>query len=98
MPRLATWFLFVFSPVWLNAYDPPVTVRQLRNVADIRKLTYEESRLAPPVALRVTVISHFRDGFDGQDSSGGIFFEFPFEGLPRIGDEIEITGNVTGPT
>lgn len=92
-PILAT---LVMASAPLHAFDPPVTVRQLRNVADIRKLTYEESRLAPPVALRVTVISHFRDGFDGQDSSGGIFFEFPFEGLPRIGDEIEITGNVTG--
>lgn len=84
------------APAWLPAFDPPVTVRPLRNVGDIRRLTYEESRLAPPVALRVIVISHLRDGFDAQDNSGGIFFEFPYGKLPNIGDEIEIAGNVTG--
>jgi len=80
----------------LHAYEPPVTVRALRNIADLRRMTYEESRLAPPVNLRVTVISHLPDGFDGQDNSGGLFFEYPPAKLPRIGDEIEITGNVTG--
>lgn len=71
-------------------------MRPLRNVADIRKLSYEESRFAPPVSLRVTVLSHHPDGFDAQDNSGGLFFEFPNGKLPHIGDEIEISGNVTG--
>lgn len=80
----------------LHAYDPPVSQRPLRNVADIRKMTYEESRLSPPVTLRVTVLSHLPDGFDAQDPSGGLFFEHAPETLPRIGEEIEIAGNVAG--
>jgi hypothetical protein len=59
-------------------------------------MTYEESRLSPPVTLRVTVLSHLPDGFDGQDPSGGAFFEYPPDKLPRIGDEIEVAGNVAG--
>lgn len=97
MGRRATYFAFLFAlPVWLLAYDPPVSMRPLRNVADIRKLSYEESRLAPPVSLRVTVLSHHPDGFDGQDNSGGLFFELPAGKLPHIGDEVEVSGNVTG--
>jgi signal transduction histidine kinase len=80
----------------LHAYDAPVSQRPLRNIADIRKMTYEESRLSPPVTLRVTVLSHLPDGFDGQDNSGGVFFEYPPDKLPRIGDEIEVAGNVAG--
>lgn len=80
----------------LHAYDPPMSQRPLRNIADIRKMTYEESRLSPPVTLRVTVLSHLPDGFDAQDQSGGLFFEHPPETLPRIGEEIEIAGNVAG--
>jgi len=80
----------------LAAFEPPVSVRPLRSIADIRKMTYEESRLAPPVSLRVIVISHLADGFDGQDGSGGLFFEMPPDKVPRIGDELTIEGNVTG--
>jgi signal transduction histidine kinase len=80
----------------LHAYEPPVSQRPLRNIADIRKMTYEESRLSPPVTLRVTVLSHLPDGFDGQDNSGGVFFEYPPDKLPRIGEEIETAGNVAG--
>lgn len=84
------------TPAGLSAFDPPVSVRPLRSIADIRKMTFEESRLAPPVALKVVVISHFVDGFDAQDSTGGLFFESPPGNLPRIGDEVTIEGNVTG--
>jgi len=87
---------FLAVPVGLFAFDPPVSVRPLRNIAEVRKLTYEESRLAPPVTLKVTVLSHLVDGFDGQDSSGGLFFEIPAAKMPRIGEEVLIEGNVTG--
>ncbi len=80
----------------LRAYDMPVSMKALRTIADIRKLSYEESRLAPPVSLRVTVISHFPDGFDGQDATGGLFFERPPGEMPRIGDEVVVAGNATG--
>ncbi len=80
----------------LDAYDAPVSMRPLRTVADVRKLSYEESRLAPPVSLRVTVISHFPDGFDGQDATGGLFFERSPGEMPRIGDEVVVAGNATG--
>ncbi|MCB1205267.1 MAG: sensor histidine kinase [Verrucomicrobiae bacterium] len=96
MARFATGLWFLLLPAGLLAYEPPVSTRSLRNIADIRKLTYEESRLAPPVNLRVTVISHLSDGFDAQDNSGGLFFECPPDRIPRIGDELEIAGNVTG--
>ncbi len=96
MFRLATWFCLLLAPAWLRAYDPPVSARPLRSVEDIRKLTYEESRLAPPVALKVTVLSHLPDGFDAQDGSGGLFFEYPPDKLPRIGDEIAVAGNAAG--
>lgn len=97
MSRPATWILLslALSPA-LRAYDPPVSTRALRSVADIRRLSFEESRLAPPVELKVTVISHLPDGFDAQDSSGGLFFEFPPAELPKIGDELSIRGNATG--
>jgi signal transduction histidine kinase len=84
------------TPAGLGAFDPPVSVRPLRSISDIRKMTYEESRLAPPVSLRVIVISHHADGFDGQDNSGGLFFEIPPAQLPSIGEELTVTGNVTG--
>ena len=92
------WLLVLLTPAGLGAFDPPVSVRPLRSIADIRKMTYEESRLAPPVSLRVIVISHHADGFDGQDNSGGLFFEVSDAALAtlRIGDEITIEGNVTG--
>jgi signal transduction histidine kinase len=92
------WLFILITPAGLGAFDPPVSVRPLRTIADIRKMTYEESRLAPPVSLRVIVISHHADGFDGQDNSGGLFFELSTADLAtlRIGDEITIEGNVTG--
>lgn len=98
MRREATWLwlLTLLTPVGAFAYEPPVSARPLRSVAEIRRLSYEESRLAPPVALRVTVLSHLADGFDAQDATGGLFFEWPAEALPRIGDEVTITGNATG--
>lgn len=88
--------LLLMTPIGCAAFDPPVSVRPLRSIADVRKMTYEESRLAPPVSLKVTVISHFKDGFDGQDNTGGLFFEVTAKALPRIGDELAIEGNVTG--
>ncbi|HRQ87948.1 MAG TPA: sensor histidine kinase [Bacteroidia bacterium] len=88
--------LLVAVPFAARAYDPPVSVRSLRSIADVRKLSFEEARLAPPVALRVTVISHHPDGFDGQDGSGGLFFECPAAALPRIGDEMQVAGNAMG--
>ena len=95
---IGPWLFILMTPVGLAAFDPPVSVRPLRSIADIRKMTYEESRLAPPVSLRITVISHHTDGFDGQDNSGGLFFEVTAADLAaiRIGDEITIEGNVTG--
>lgn len=75
---------------------PPESVRPLRNVYEIRKLTYEESRLAPPVAMRVTVTSHSESGFDAQDNTGGLFFRVSEEKLPSTGETVEIHGNVTG--
>lgn len=72
------------------------SVRPLRSIDEIRKLTYEEARLAPPVILRVNVISHLLSGFDGQDHSGGMFFEIPKDQIPRLGETLEIEGNVTG--
>ena len=76
--------------------DPPVTVRPIRSIADVRNLSYEQSRTAPPVQFRVTVISHPPSGFDGQDNTGGLFFEIDDERIPDIGEEVEISGNVTG--
>jgi signal transduction histidine kinase len=92
------WVFTLMTTAGLAAFDPPVSVRPLRSIADIRKMTYEESRLAPPVSLRITVISHHADGFDGQDNSGGLFFEVTSAELAgiRIGEEITIEGNVTG--
>ena len=90
------WLFILMTPAGLGAFDPPVSVRPLRSISDIRKMTYEESRLAPPVSLRVIVISHHADGFDGQDNSGGLFFEIPPAQLPSIGEELTVTGNVTG--
>jgi len=72
------------------------TVKPLRSIDDIRKLTYEEARLAPPVLLRVNVISHLLAGFDGQDHTGGMFFEIDKKLIPNLGDNVEIEGNVTG--
>lgn len=88
--------ILVAAPAFLGAFDPPVSSRPLRNVAEVRRLTYEESRLAPPVSLRVVVLSHHPDGFDGQDNGGGLFFECPPAELPRVGEEVAVAGNVTG--
>ena len=76
--------------------DPPVTVRPIRNIAEVRNLSYEQSRTAPPVQFRVTVISHPPAGFDGQDNTGGLFFEIDEKRMPDIGEDVEIQGNVTG--
>lgn len=72
------------------------TVAPLRSIDEIRKLTYDEARLAPPVLLRVNVISHLLAGFDGQDHSGGMFFEVEKDQVPNLGENVEIEGNVTG--
>ena len=36
------WLLVLLTPAGLGAFDPPVSVRPLRSIADIRKMTYEE--------------------------------------------------------
>lgn len=95
MYRAVIWFLFLITTISLKAYEPPATARPLRNIADLRKLSYLESKLAPPVELKATVISHLPNGFDAQDASGGIFFAYPSIHLPRIGDEISVKGNTT---
>lgn len=95
-PGYGVWLFFLMFPAGLGAFDPPVSVRPLRSIADVRKMTYEESRLAPPVSLRVVVISHLADGFDGQDNSGGLFFEVSPDQLPLIGDDLTVEGNVAG--
>ncbi|MEM6915523.1 MAG: sensor histidine kinase [Verrucomicrobiota bacterium] len=75
---------------------PPETAKPLRNVDAIRKLTYDEARLAPPVQLRVVVTSHLDSGFDAQDHSGGMFFQSNSKDMPQLGESVEIWGNVTG--
>lgn len=72
------------------------SARVLRSIEEVRNLTYEEARLAPPVRLRVNVISHLYSGFDAQDQTGGMFFETSPEQIPRLGENIDIEGNVTG--
>ena len=62
----------------------------------MRLLTYEESRMAPPVVLRALVISHLPGGFDAQDSTGGLYFSVSPEKIPPLGHTVEIFGNVTG--
>jgi signal transduction histidine kinase len=94
--RAKVFAMLIAAPAWLHAFEPPVTQRPLRNVGEVRRLTYEESRLAPPVLLRVVVLSHHPDGFDGQDNAGGLFFECAPGEIPRIGDEVAVAGNVTG--
>lgn len=79
-----------------GAADGPESVRPLRSIDAIRKLSYEDARMAPPVVLRVTVTSHLSAGFDGQDNSGGMFFEVPPDQIPRLSESVEIHGNVTG--
>lgn len=79
------------SDVWSQE-----SVKPLRNIDAIRKLTYEEARLAPPVILKVNVISHLLAGFDGQDHTGGMFFEISPKEIPSLGEIVEIEGNVTG--
>lgn len=75
---------------------PPETARPLRNVDAIRKLSYEEARMAPPVQIRVTVTSHLEAGFDAQDNTGGMFFQLSNKEMPQLGESVEILGNVTG--
>ncbi|MEM7603516.1 MAG: hypothetical protein AAF357_19150, partial [Verrucomicrobiota bacterium] len=74
----------------------PESAKTLRNVDAIRKLTYDEARLAPPVQIRVTVTSHLDLGFDGQDNTGGMFFQLDQQEMPRLGETVEVWGNVTG--
>ncbi|MEM9280536.1 MAG: sensor histidine kinase [Verrucomicrobiota bacterium] len=78
------------------ALELPSSVDPLRTVDEVRLLTYEESRMAPPVMLRVTVVSHLPDGFDGQDNTGGLFFDVRPEQIPPLGELVEVHGNVTG--
>ena len=61
---------------------PPETMKPLRNISSIRELNYADARMAPPVQLRVMVISHHENGFDAQDNSGGLFFEYRDEKMP----------------
>jgi len=42
------------------------------------------------------VISHLNGGFDGQDVTGGLFFEISNDQLPPLGEFVEIYGNVSG--
>lgn len=82
---------------WLPAKAaPPETMKPLRNISSIRELTYADARMAPPVQLRVMVISHHENGFDAQDNSGGLFFELRGEQAPPPGEMLEISGNVSG--
>lgn len=74
----------------------PETAKTLRNVDAIRKLSYEEARMAPPVQIRVIVTSHLEAGFDAQDNTGGMFFQLDEKDMPRLGESVEIWGNVTG--
>ena len=78
------------------AIELPESVERLRTVDAVRLLTYAEARMAPPVVLRVTVISHLDGGFDGQGVTGGLFFEIPNNQLPPLGEFVEVYGNVTG--
>ncbi len=78
------------------ADELPLSVQPLRTVDEVRLLTYAEARMAPPVLLRVVVISHLPDGFDAQDSTGGLFFDLRPEEIPPLGESIDVYGNVTG--
>ena len=88
--------LAAFFLTTANTAELPVSVERLRTVDQVRLLTYAEARMAPPVLLRVTVISHLDGGFDGQDVTGGLFFETPKSELPPLGEFVEVYGNVTG--
>jgi len=77
-----------------EASGDPVSAEILRDVRDVRELRYEEAKGGPPVELRVTVISHLLSGFDGQDETGGMFFQTPDP--PPVGQRVEVFGNVTG--
>ncbi|MDF1656872.1 MAG: sensor histidine kinase [Verrucomicrobiales bacterium] len=90
------WGIGICLIASISTAAPPETAKTLRNVDAIRKLTYDEARLAPPVQIRVTVTSHLDAGFDGQDSSGGMFFQLDQQGIPRLGESVEVWGNVTG--
>lgn len=96
MKRNVLLLCSLFLAEGLGALYAQETVKPLRSVDEIRKLTYEEARLAPPVLLRVNVISHLLAGFDGQDHTGGIFFEINGDQIPSLGENVEIEGNVTG--
>lgn len=85
---------FFFGEISSGA--PPETAKILRSIDAIRNLSYEEARLAPPVQIRVTVTSHLDAGFDAQDHSGGMFFQIEPGQMPRLGEAVEIRGNVTG--
>ncbi|MEM7697632.1 MAG: sensor histidine kinase [Verrucomicrobiota bacterium] len=66
----------------------------LTNIGSIRKLSYADAKLSPRVKLEVTVTSHLIAGFDAQDQSGGIFFEWDRE-RPGLGDHLRVFGRVT---
>ena len=89
---LAWWGCLLSSA---DALDLPVSVEPLRTANEVRLLTYAEARMAPPVLLRVTVISHLPDGFDAQDTTGGLFFDVRAEEIPALGEQVEIRGNRT---
>lgn len=73
---------------------PPVSAKPLVSVDAVRELSYEAARSGPPVRLQVVVISHLHSGFDGQDESGGLYFQSQEQ--PPIGTLVEVSGNVTG--
>jgi len=100
--RFTVLFLLIFLAPrpfsWAQEEAPliaPVTEpRVLQSVEEIRMLRYEDAKAGPPVLLEVTVISHLLPGFDGQDDTGGLYFEFPKP--PPVGTKVLISGNVTG--
>ncbi|MEM1294128.1 MAG: sensor histidine kinase [Verrucomicrobiota bacterium] len=66
----------------------------IQTVEEVRSLSYETAKSGPPVQLEVIVISHLHAGFDGQDETGGLFFEC--QKPPPVGTLVEVTGKVTG--
>lgn len=88
------------SLAWLAAgsgqepIDPAPSAETLRSVAEVRALRYEQAKAGPPVELEITVISHLLAGFDGQDETGGLFFDSADP--PPIGERVAVSGNVTG--
>jgi len=94
--KIQAWLIGVCCMANASLGAAPETAKTVRNVDAIRKLTYEEARLAPSVQIRVTVTSHLDSGFDAQDNSGGMFFQLDGQEMPKLGESVEVWGNVTG--